>query len=74
MIGQYVRMLVSPYSMGTVKSARFHQGEVRFLLQQDSRFDTTLPDIWLLDSELKECVRPTDEEVTRINKLKQGNY
>jgi hypothetical protein len=71
-IGQHVRMLVAPYATGTVKSARFHEGKVRFLFQHDHRFATRLPDVWLLDSELEECVRPADEEVTRINKLAQS--
>lgn len=68
MIGSYVRMLVTPYAKGTVKSARFYQGEVRFLFQHDLRFrkfSISVPDVWLRDSELEPCARPSDQDVAR---------
>jgi hypothetical protein len=67
--GSYVRMLIAPYATGTVKSARFYQGEVGFLFQQDLRFrkfSIIVPDVWLRDSELEPCARPSDEDVARI--------
>ena len=67
MIGQYVRMTVPPYSTGTIKSARFHKGEANFLFQSDSRFTRTILELWLLDSELQQCQRPTDDDVAVMN-------
>ncbi len=68
MIGQYVCMTVPPYSMGTIKSARFHKGEANFLFQPDSRFSRTIPELWLLDSELQQCQRPGDDYVAMMNR------
>ena len=73
MIGQYVCMLVTPYTTGTVKAARFHAGIVRYLFQPDIRLANAFPDAWLLDCELAECTRPSDEEITRVNGRAQNN-
>jgi hypothetical protein len=53
--------------MGTIKAARFHKGHVSFFFQQDRRLTDRIPDIWLSDSQLEECARPADEQVTAIN-------
>jgi hypothetical protein len=54
--------------MGVVIAARYNKGDVSYLFHQDPRFSETLPDVWLLDSDLEECERPTDEEITLINR------
>ena len=70
MIGKYVRMVIAPNTrMGTVKAARFDRDHVSFLFQQDARFADTFPDVWLPDSELEECARPTDEQVAATNNM-----
>ena len=70
MIGQYVRMVKAPNTrMGTVKAARFDKGQVSFLFQQDPRFAGTFRDVWLVDSEVEECARPTDEQAAAINNI-----
>lgn len=68
MIGQYVRIIAAPRTrMGTVMAARFDGGRVTLLFHQDPRFVEKSPDTWLLNSELEECSRPTDEQVAMIN-------
>jgi hypothetical protein len=70
MIGQYVRIVAAPNTrMGTIKAARFNRDHVSFLFQQDSRIAFALPDLWMRDSELEECRRPTDEQVAMINNM-----
>jgi hypothetical protein len=71
MIGQYVRMVAAPNTrIGTIKAARFDRDHVSFLFHQDSRITFALPDLWMGDSELEECRRPTDEEVAMINNMR----
>lgn len=70
MIGLYVRLVMAPkVRIGTVKAARFENRHVSFVFHQDSRFANSLPDVWVLDSDIKECARPTDEQVAIINNL-----
>lgn len=69
MIGQYVRMTVAPYTIGTIKAARFDRGRVSFLLQQDARFVESFPEVWLMDSEVEECAPPSDEACKTANEL-----
>jgi hypothetical protein len=73
MIGQYVRMTSAPYTIGTIKAARCDAGQVSFLLEQDGRFAEIFPAVWLSDSEVEECVRPSDEWVANANKLLRGH-
>ena len=71
MIGQYVRIVAAPNTrIGTIKAARFERDHVSFLFHQDPRLIYTLPDVWMRESELEECGRPTDEQVAMINDLK----
>jgi len=74
MVGEYVRMVVSPYKMGTVKAARYEEEHTSFLFQQDTRFNEHFPDVWLSDADLEEFPRPTDEEVARINQQAKGRF
>jgi hypothetical protein len=70
MIGQYVRMVAAPNTrIGTIKAARFDSDHVSFLFHQDVRLMFVLPDLWMSDSELEECTRPTDEQVAMINNM-----
>lgn len=70
MIGQYVRMVAAPNTrIGTIKAARFDRDHARFLFHQDPRLNFVLPDLWMQDSELEECRRPTDEQVAMINNM-----
>lgn len=69
MLSQYVRIVAAPTRKGIVKAARFDRGHVSFLFHQDSPTADTFPDIWLPDSDLEECARPTVEQVGTINKL-----
>lgn len=70
MIGRYVRMVVAPNTrMGTIEAARFDRERASFLFRQDPRIDFKLPDVWIRDSEVEECARPTDEEVALINNM-----
>ena len=75
MIGQYVRMVISPHKMGTIKAARFEEDHTSFLFQQDSRFKDHFPDVWLVDADLEEFPRSTDEEVELMNRQgHRGHY
>jgi len=70
MIGQYVRMIAAPNTrIGIIQAARFDRGHVSFLFHQDPRIIFALPDLWMRDSELEECRRPTDEQVSMINDI-----
>jgi len=73
MIGQYVRMISAPYTIGTIKAARCNAGQVSFLLEQDVRFAEIFPNVWLRDSEIEECLRPSDDSVATANKLLRDN-
>jgi hypothetical protein len=73
MIGQYVRMISAPYTIGTIKAARCDAGQVSFLLEPDVRFAEIFPDVWLSDSEIEDCVRPSDDSVATANKLLRSN-
>ncbi len=68
MIGNYVRMVIPPHRMGTIKAARFQEEHTNFLFQQDARFKDAFPDVWLADTDLEEFPRPTDEEVDKMNR------
>jgi hypothetical protein len=71
MIGQYVRMVAAPNTrIGIIKAARFDKEHAILLFHQDPRLVNTLPDVWMQESELEECGRPTDEQVAMINDLK----
>jgi len=66
--GQYDRMVVSPKTrMGTIKAARFDGYRINILLHQDPRLTFQAPDVWLLNSDVTECERPTDEQMAIIN-------
>lgn len=70
MIGQYVRMVAAPNTkIGTIKAARFDRDHASFLFHQDPRLIFALADLWMRDSELEECRRPTDEQVAIINNM-----
>ena len=70
MVGRYVRMVVAPHTrMGTIEAMRFDGDHVTLLFHQDPRIEFNLPDMWILDSEVEECVRPSAEEVARINDM-----
>jgi hypothetical protein len=73
MIGQYVRMVSALYIIGTIKAAHCYAGQVSFLLQQDVRFSQIFPDVWVSDSEIEECARPSDDSVATARKLLRGN-
>jgi hypothetical protein len=73
MVGQYVRMISAPYTIGTIQAARCDSGQVSFLLEQDVRFAEIFPAVWLSDSEVEECTRPSDEWVATANKLLRRN-
>jgi hypothetical protein len=71
MVDQYVRMVVAPHTrIGTIKAVRFDNDQVSFLFHQDPRLAFRFPDIWLQSSEVEECMRPTDEQVERINQMR----
>lgn len=75
MIGQYVHMVVAPRTrIGTVEAACFDRGRIRFLFHQDSRLEYKLPDVWLEESEVEECQRPSDEQVAEINDMTIADY
>ncbi len=75
MIGQYVRIVTALNTrIGTIKAARFDRERVSFLFHQDPRLAYTLPDVWMRDSEVEECNRPTDEQVAMINNLTIQDY
>jgi hypothetical protein len=75
MIGQYVRIVVAPDTrIGTIKAARFDRDHASFLFHQDPRLVYTIPDVWMQDSELEECSRPTDERVSMINNMTIRDY
>jgi hypothetical protein len=70
MIGRYVRMVVAPNTrFGTIEAARFDKDHASFLFHQDPRIDYKIPDVWIHDTEIEECVRPTEEEVALINNM-----
>ena len=72
--GWYVRLLSSQKTrMGSVKAVRFGNGRVSLLFNQDPRFTDAFPDVWVLETEVEECVRLTDEQVAAVNKLGKGN-
>jgi len=73
MIGQYVRMRSAPYTIGTIKAARCYAGQISFLLEQDVRFAEISPDVWVSDSEIEECARPSDDSVATANRFLHGN-
>ena len=62
---KYFRMAVAPYTrVGTIIGARFEGGCVRFLFHQDPRLAYAFPDVWLSETELEPCTRPTDEQIS----------
>jgi hypothetical protein len=66
--GQYVRMVVSPKTrMGTIKAVRFDGDRIHILLHQDPRLTFQAHDVWLLNSDVTDCERPTDEQMAIIN-------
>lgn len=70
MIGRYVRMLIAPHTrMGTIEAARFDRDHVTLLFHQDPRIEFKLPDMWIHDSEVEDCARPSEEEVAMINDM-----
>jgi hypothetical protein len=74
MIGQYVRVITAPSVMGVVIGARFDRGHVRFLFRRDPRFPGQFADIWLLGSDVEGFTKPTDDQVTAINKPARNRY
>jgi len=70
MVGQYFRMVVAPnIRIGIIKAVRFDRDHASFLFHQDPRIKFDLPDLWMRDSELEECRRPTDQQVAMINNM-----
>ena len=68
MIGNYVRMVIPPHRMGTIKAVRFEEDHTSFLFQQDARFKQPFSEVWLTNTDLEEFPRPSDEEVERMNR------
>jgi len=71
MEGKYVRMVLAPKArrLGTIIRARYDRGAVQYLFQHDPRLDDGFPDIWLLESEIEPCERPSDLEVAAMKGL-----
>jgi hypothetical protein len=70
MRGQYVRMVIAPNTRkGIITDTKIEHGHVEYLFHHDQRFDDTLPDFWVLPSEIEPCERPTDAQVAAINML-----
>lgn len=70
MIGQYVRIVTAPNTrIGTIQGARFDRDHASFLFHQDPRIVFKLRDIWMQESELEECMRPTNAQIARINNM-----
>jgi hypothetical protein len=70
MVGRHVRIIVAPHTrIGTIEAARFDRDHISFLFHQDPRIKFKLPDVWIRESEMEECARPSDEEITLINNL-----
>ena len=75
MIGQCVRMVAAPNTrIGTIKAARFDRDHASFLFHQDPRIFSVLPDLWMQESELEECQRPTDGQIAMINNMTIHDY
>lgn len=72
--GSYVRMVLAPRARrGTIHLARNDQGEPQFLFRLDPRFANKLPDFFIYDGDVEECERPSDAEVSIINRLVAEN-
>jgi hypothetical protein len=70
MVGQYVRMILAPNTRkGTITDSKIEHGNVEYLFHHDQRFDDRLPDLWVMESDIEACVKPTDAEVATINAL-----
>jgi hypothetical protein len=68
--GMYVRMILAPKARrGTIHLATNGKEEPQFLFRLDPRFADTLPDFFIYDGDVEECERPSDAEVSLINKL-----
>jgi hypothetical protein len=68
--GQYVRMILAPNTrMGTLGEAKTEHGRLEYLFHHDTRFDDVLPPFYVPESDVEACSRPTDDQVTAINKL-----
>lgn len=68
--GSYVYMVLAPETRkGTLHLAINSEGNPQFLFRLDKRFNSKLPDFFINDGDVEECLRPTDAEVAIINKL-----
>jgi len=66
---KYFRVAAAPYTrVGPIIGARFDGGCVSFLFHQDPRLAFAFPDVWLSETELEPCTRPTDEQIAVINR------
>lgn len=67
MLGEYVRSVASPAYRGTIVDSKTEDGNVKYLLHHDPRFnDDRLPDFWVGESDVEVCPRPNDRDVERI--------
>jgi hypothetical protein len=70
MKGQYVRLLLAPNTRkGTIIDVKTEHSRLQYLFHHDPRFDDRTPDFWAEEGDFEPCERPTDAEVTAINKL-----
>lgn len=68
LLPKYFRMITDPRArIGTIKGVRLDEDCVRFLFHPDPRLAQTFPDVWLPETALEECTRPTDEQIAVIN-------
>lgn len=70
--GSYVYHEMAPKTRrGTISDGEAYKGRMRYIFHLDPRFSdaATFPEVYFFEDELVECKRPTDEEVTAINKL-----
>jgi hypothetical protein len=66
--GSYVCMLTAPKTRkGTLHVKTNHEGQSRFVFRLDPRFDDKLPEFFVNDHDVQECLPPSDEEIAAIN-------
>jgi hypothetical protein len=68
--GSYVRMIIAPETRrGTIHIENDGRGVPRFVFQLDPRFAEKLADFIIDEGDIEECERPSDEEITLINRI-----
>lgn len=72
--GSYVYLVVAPKTRrGTIHVAINDEGTPQFLFRIDPRFANRLEDFFIYDGDVEECERPSDVEVSLINRLVAGD-